>query len=67
VIALPSREPVAQGGPDIVVFRTSLLAPRDGERAVESAIVALQDAISAEGYRVRATGPWPAYRFGSLP
>jgi gas vesicle protein GvpL/GvpF len=61
------RETVAQGGPDVVVFRASLLAPRDGARAVESAIVALQDTIAPEGYRVRATGPWPAYRFGSLP
>ena len=27
----------------------------------------LSDWLVSEGYRVRLSGPWPAYRFGGLP
>jgi len=61
------REPVASGGPDVVVLRISLLAPRERSSAVDRAIASLGGELATTGYRVRASGPWPAYRFGSLP
>lgn len=61
------REPVAKGGGDVVVLRLSLLAARDRTQDVDGAIADLRDELSERGYRVRATGPWPAYRFGTLP
>lgn len=60
------REPVAQGGDDVVVLRVSVLAPRKDTGAIDGAIAAITAELSPRGYRVRATGPWPAYRFGSL-
>lgn len=59
------REPVAKGG-DVVVVRLSLLARRSETGALERVIAALGDELGAQGYHVRANGPWPAYRFGSL-
>ena len=59
------REPVADGGRDIVALRFSLLAHRDDDR-IDARIASLQDELAPRGYHVRATGPWPAYRFGSL-
>ena len=59
------REPVAKGG-DVVVLRLSLLAPRSETGALDRTIAALGDELGAQGYHVRANGPWPAYRFGSL-
>jgi hypothetical protein len=61
------REPVATGGPDVIVLRVSLLAPLKRAAAVSAAIVALDRDLAGEGYHVRGNGPWPAYRFGSLP
>jgi hypothetical protein len=61
------REPVARGGRDLVVLRVSLLAPRNAAGAVDKAIASVGDGLRANGYRVRASGPWPAYRFGALP
>lgn len=60
------REPVAQGGGDIVALRVSLLAPRVRADEVDAAIARLRDELDGAGYRVRSAGPWPAYRFGSL-
>jgi gas vesicle protein GvpL/GvpF len=60
------REPVARGGPDVVALRVSLLAPRS-DPSVPRAIAHITGELGQNGYRVRATGPWPAYRFGSLP
>ena len=60
------REPVAKGGGDVVVLRVSLLAPRTRTGTVDGAIAAVTQELDPLGYRVRATGPWPAYRFGSL-
>jgi hypothetical protein len=61
------REPVAKGGADVVVLRLSLLAPRRRAADVDGAIASLGTRLDRSGYRVRASGPWPAYRFGSLP
>lgn len=60
------REPVAKGGGDIVVLRVSLLAPRAKAGVLDGAIAAVTRDLDPRGYRVRSTGPWPAYRFGSL-
>lgn len=59
------REPVPQGG-DPVVIRLSILAARADGGALDGAIDALARELGDRGYRVRANGPWPAYRFGSL-
>lgn len=61
------EEPVAGGGPDVVVLRVSLLAPRDARPAIDHAVRATEGELAPRGYRLRVTGPWPAYRFGSLP
>lgn len=61
------REPVARGGTDVVAVRVSLLAPRERAGIVDAAIGSLRSELTGAGYHVRATGPWPAYRFGSLP
>jgi len=60
------REPVAQGGPDVVVLRVSLLAQRAKATDIDAAIAKVGDDLAPLGYHVRSTGPWPAYRFGSL-
>ena len=59
------REPVAAAGRDVIVVRLSLLARRDDDR-VDARIDDVRAELEASGYRLRATGPWPAYRFGSL-
>lgn len=59
------REPVADTGRDVIVVRLSLLARRDDDR-VDARIDRLRAELEPNGYHVRATGPWPAYRFGSL-
>lgn len=59
------REPVAKGG-EVVVLRLSLLAPRANAVPLDRVIAALTEELGTRGYRVRANGPWPAYRFGSL-
>lgn len=61
------REPVATGGDDVVALRVSLLAPRTDTERIAAAIGSLGEDLGASGYRVRVSGPWPAYRFGSLP
>ena len=61
------REVVASGGPDVIVLRVSVLAPRERSAAIDRTIETLSQSLAANGYRVRASGPWPAYRFGSLP
>jgi hypothetical protein len=60
------REPVAKGGGDVVVLRVSLLAPRAKAGVLDGAIAGVTRDLDPLGYRVRSTGPWPAYRFGSL-
>ncbi len=61
------REAVASGGTDVVVLRASLLVPRARESALADAIERAEGALAARGYRLRASGPWPAYRFGGMP
>ena len=67
VTLLRDREHVATGGPDIVVVRVSVLAPTTRAASVGDAIASLGRELADDGYHVRSNGPWPAYRFGSLP
>jgi hypothetical protein len=60
------QEPVVAGGTDPVALRASVLVARDLEPALVRAIDALEHDLAALGYRVRASGPWPAYRFGAM-
>lgn len=60
------REPVVAGGTDAVALRASILVARDREAALLKAISELESRLRERGYRVRASGPWPAYRFGSV-
>src|SRR5687767_13716984 len=60
------REPVMAGGTDAVALRASILVARDREAALLKAIGELESQLGERGYRVRASGPWPAYRFGSV-
>jgi len=60
------REPVTRGGPDVVALRLSLLAPRE-DGTVARMIEEVAGTLERDGYHVRSSGPWPAYRFGSLP
>jgi hypothetical protein len=60
------REPVASGGADIVALRASILVTRDRETALAGTIAELERELGEKGYRVRASGPWPAYRFGGM-
>jgi len=58
------REPVGAVGTDTVALRASILVARDREAALVKAIGELESRLGERGYRVRASGPWPAYRFG---
>lgn len=60
------QEPVAAGGNDTVALRASILVARDREPALVQAIGELERRLGERGYRVRASGPWPAYRFGGM-
>jgi hypothetical protein len=60
------REPVATGGTDMVALRASILVARSREPMLVKTIEELQSVLGERGYRVRASGPWPAYRFGGM-
>ena len=54
------------GGADAVALRLSILVARDREHALAKAVGELESRLAERGYRVRASGPWPAYRFGTM-
>lgn len=60
------QEPVVTGGTDAVALRASILVAREREPALAKVIGELESQLGERGYRVRASGPWPAYRFGSV-
>ena len=60
------QEPVVSGGTDAVALRASILVEREREPTLAKAIDQLESRLGERGYRVRASGPWPAYRFGTL-
>ena len=66
VAARTYQEPVVTGGTEAVALRASILVARDREAALLKAIGELERRLGDSGYRVRASGPWPAYRFGSV-
>jgi hypothetical protein len=49
------------------IARFSVLAPRAREVELGDIVRRLGATGSSGGYRVRLSGPWPAYRFGGLP
>jgi hypothetical protein len=57
------EEPVASGT-ELVALRASILVAREREADLLKAIRSLEGSLGERGYRVRASGPWPAYRFG---
>ena len=61
------REPLIDDAESPAIARFSVLAPREGDADLAAAVGALNEASAARGYRVRLSGPWPAYRFGGLP
>ena len=60
------QESVVAGGSDAVALRASILVERKRESALTKAIGELEAELGALGYHVRASGPWPAYRFGTM-
>jgi gas vesicle protein GvpL/GvpF len=61
------REPLIDDPTAAAIARFSVLAARDREKRLGDAVRRLGAIGISEGYRVRLSGPWPAYRFGGLP
>lgn len=61
------REELIDDSALAAVARFSVLAARAGEARLRDAVSAVGESDAARGYRVRLSGPWPAYRFGALP
>ena len=61
------REALIDDSAVAAVARFSVLAARAGEARLHDAVDAVAASEAGRGYRVRLSGPWPAYRFGALP
>ena len=61
------REPLIDDPTAAAIARFSVLAHRDREVQLGDVVRRLGASGACEGYRVRLSGPWPAYRFGGLP
>ena len=61
------REPLIDDPAVSAVARFSVLADRGREAELGDAVRRLGATGISRGYRVRLSGPWPAYRFGGLP
>jgi hypothetical protein len=61
------REPLIEDPTAAAVARFSVLAPRAREVELGDVVRGIGASGSPGGYRVRLSGPWPAYRFGGLP
>lgn len=61
------REPLIEDPTVAAVARFSVLAHRGRETELGDAVRRLGASESCDGYRIRLSGPWPAYRFGGLP
>jgi hypothetical protein len=61
------REPLIEDPSAAAVARFSVLAGRDREVELGDVVRRLGATGTSDGYRVRLSGPWPAYRFGGLP
>ncbi len=62
IAAAPPEDPTAAA-----IARFSVLTHRDREVELGDVVRRLGASGVSEGYRVRLSGPWPAYRFGGLP
>ena len=61
------REQLIEDPTAAAVARFSVLAPRTREVELGDLVRRLGATSTLQGYRVRLSGPWPAYRFGGLP
>jgi hypothetical protein len=61
------REELIDDPTAAAVARFSVLAPRGREVELGDVVRRLGATGTLRGYRVRLSGPWPAYRFGGLP
>jgi len=61
------REPLIDDPATAAVARFSLLVRREREVELDGVVGRLGATGESEGYRIRLSGPWPAYRFGGLP
>jgi hypothetical protein len=61
------REPLIEDPTAAAIARFSVLAHRDREIELGDVVRRLGGSGVSEGYRVRLSGPWPAYRVGGLP
>jgi hypothetical protein len=61
------REPLIEDPTAAAIARFSVLAHRDREVELGDVVRRLGASGASDGYRVRLSGPWPAYRFGGLP
>lgn len=61
------REQLIDDPTATAVARFSVLAPRAREVELGDLVRRLGATGTLQGYRVRLSGPWPAYRFGGLP
>jgi gas vesicle protein GvpL/GvpF len=61
------REPLIEDATSAAIARFSVLARRDREVELGDVVRSLGASGVSDGYRVRLSGPWPAYRFGGLP
>lgn len=60
-------EPLIDDPATLAVARFSVLAARAREVELGDVVRRLGATGRLQGYRVRLSGPWPAYRFGGLP
>jgi hypothetical protein len=61
------REQLIDDPTAAAVARFSVLSPRAREVELGDLVRRLGATGTLQGYRVRLSGPWPAYRFGGLP
>ena len=61
------REPLIDDPTAAAVARFSVLAARAREVELNDVVRRLGASGTSAGYRLRLSGPWPAYRFGGLP
>jgi hypothetical protein len=61
------REPLIEDPTVAAIARFSVLAHRERQAELGDAVRRLSSSEGADGYRIRLSGPWPAYRFGGLP
>ena len=61
------RETLIDDAETPAIARFSVLTPRARDADLAAAVRRLSASSAARGYRVRLSGPWPAYRFGGLP